>query len=222
MSVLDLGCGPAIAHGFVASRFASDIVMAEFSESNRKQLQKWLDGEKDTHDWSKVLDYIVTEIEGKNPDAIPERVGIFKHAVKAVVHCDVLQEPIISCGEYMKEYDVVQTFLCLETACSTRDQYKVAIERIMRSLLKPGGILVQYLIIQEESPSQVDYDLREYLVGDTTFYDLFITMDFALKCLKLAGFININTIPIVLNNINEIGSENYSTFLMIAFKPNSA
>ena len=50
-------------------------------------------------------------------------------AIKAIVPCDITQDPPIAKG-YEGPYDVVMSMLCLETACRTRVEYTAAVKRL--------------------------------------------------------------------------------------------
>ena len=45
LKILDYGCGPTVAYSISASSKASEIVLAEYNQLNRKYLQKWVNGE---------------------------------------------------------------------------------------------------------------------------------------------------------------------------------
>lgn len=62
--VLDFGCGPCIHTVISASSKCDSIVCAEYTESNRKEIEKWLVEDEDAFDWKMVLQN-VTSLEGK-------------------------------------------------------------------------------------------------------------------------------------------------------------
>ena len=47
LKVLEFGTGPIIIYEISTSLYASEIVLSEYTEKNRKALQKWLDGDPD-------------------------------------------------------------------------------------------------------------------------------------------------------------------------------
>ena len=99
LKILDLGCGPVIANVISAAEFASEIILAEYTELNRKEITKWLDKDLNAHDWTPFFTYIVTEVEGRNIEEIAVREGKLRSAIKAVVPCDLTKDPIVS-SEY--------------------------------------------------------------------------------------------------------------------------
>lgn len=134
ISVLDLGCGPVLTHAIIAAPYAHEIVMADIAEQHRKEIEKWLNNHQDAHDWTTMITHIVTQIEGQScyqeEKDVTDRVSTLKSVIRAVVSCDVPQDPVISVPQYMKQYDVVQTFFCLESACADCEQYKLALQRV--------------------------------------------------------------------------------------------
>lgn len=61
--------------------------------------------------------------------------------MKAVVHCDVLDDNVVAPEISEKPYDVVLSCLTLETAAISKESYSAILGRI-RKLLKPNGKLV--------------------------------------------------------------------------------
>ena len=64
---------------------------------------------------------------------LEERV---RSAVKDVVYCNVLKDPIMD--DPSITYDVVSSTFCLEEACKSQDDLKAAVKR-MAGILKPNG-----------------------------------------------------------------------------------
>ena len=124
LTVLDVGCGPVIAYVVSATQYASEIVMAEYTESNRREITKWLNKHEDAHDWAPYLEYIVSQVEERSTEEVAKREEKLRSTIKAVVPCDLTKCPMMS-SEYMKEYDVVQTFLCIEPASADKKMYSL-------------------------------------------------------------------------------------------------
>ena len=116
LSVLDIGSGPTIAHSISVAPYASKIVLAEYAPQNRAALTAWLENQKDAYDWLPYFKTIVTELEGKEEVEVERRVTAVREKVEAVVPCDITKDPPIP-QEYMCQYDIVQSFLCLQSAC---------------------------------------------------------------------------------------------------------
>ena len=71
-----------------------------------------------------------------------ERQALVRKLVKAVVHCDIAQEPPIEPG-YDKVYDVVISSVVVESAARNLDEYVIYLSRL-GGLVKPGGMLMMY------------------------------------------------------------------------------
>ena len=138
LTVLDYGCGPALAHVIIS---ATEITLAEFTPECRKEVQLWLDKDPSAWDWTPYIKYVVQTLE-RNEDEheIIRREESLRNLIKAVVPCDISQTPPIAEGFAGPCYDVVMSVLCLEGACETKGDYKAAIKRLT-GLIKPGGYL---------------------------------------------------------------------------------
>ena len=183
LSYLDFGCGPSFHLTITAATKASEIVLCDYSESNRKALRRWLDKEPDAYDWSSYFSYVVQELEGKGPEEVEKRQDLVRQLVKAVVHCDITQDPPIEKG-YDRQYDVVMTSLCLSVSSRTPEDFRNGIARLGK-LVKPGGMLMVY-DSERESVQQ-----RLYRVGEAEFLQLDVTQDFAKTALIEAGFTDV-------------------------------
>ena len=104
LAILDYGSGPVITTTISASTKASEIVLSDYAEHNREALHQWLDGHPDAFDWSPYFSRVVKDLEGKGEREVEERKKLVRSLVKAVVHCDVTQDPPIA-GGYDREYD---------------------------------------------------------------------------------------------------------------------
>ena len=159
LKVLDYGCGPAIINVMSAARKASEIILAEYTEQSRKYLHQWLNGDETVFDWSTHSKFVVQELEGKSEKEVKERQDLVRKLVKAVVHCDITQEPPIEPG-YDNVYDVVICSLVFEGTAHDSKEYAAYIARV-GNLVKNGGT---FLIYGVENP------FGYYMVGDLKFH----------------------------------------------------
>ena len=104
---------------------------------------------------------------------LEERV---RSAVKDVVYCNVLKDPIMDVDASVT-YDVVSSTFCLEEACKSQDDLQAAVKRIS-GILKPNGYLIMAMLM-EESSCKLD---------DSIIKCLPITDDQLKGALKEAGF----------------------------------
>ena len=181
LKVLDYGSGPVILPTISAATKASEIVLSDYTNQNRSALQQWLDGDSAAFDWAPHFTFVVRDLEGKGEQEVAERQDLVRKLVKAVVHCDITQDPPIERG-YDQMYDVVISSLVLEDASQNLDEYASNASKLSK-LVKPGGLILIY---------GVENKLCYYKVGNRKFPDVYITPEFAVQAFKDAGFYNIS------------------------------
>ena len=194
LKILDIGSGPSIAQTISAAPCAAEIVLSEYAETNRSALLQWLNNDPNAFDWAHVFKHVVVDLEAKTEEEVPIRAELVRKVVKAVVPCDVNQDPPIP-TECMNQYDIVTEFLCLTAACATREDYKAALVRL-HALLKSGGKIVLYTVQCKDEPTQVSYP-----VGPHNFFDLRIPEDFIIKSLEQAGFCDVKVMALTREDL---------------------
>ena len=163
-----------------AATKASEIFLSDYVDQNCQILRKWIDEDADSFDWSPHFDIVVRELEGKSEKEVKERQDQVRKLVKAVVHCDITQDPPIECG-YDQLYDVVICSLVMEGSARNHDEYVSNVVRLGK-LVKPGGLIMIYGI-----ENKVGY----YMVGGRKFPNVHVTAEFAVSTLQEAGFVEI-------------------------------
>ena len=63
-TLVNFGCGPTVHCNISASAVFKDIICAEYTEANRKELGKWLSNDDDKFDWTVFFKYVAV-LEGK-------------------------------------------------------------------------------------------------------------------------------------------------------------
>ena len=180
VKVLDYGAGPIILSAISAATKASEIVLADYTNNNLKYVRQWLNSEPGAFDWSTHFNYIVQELEGEGEREARERQDHVRRLVKAVVHCDITQNPPIERG-FDHPYDVVICCLVLEGTARTQEEYFLGMSRLA-TLIKPGGSLFYY---------GAEDNKGYYTVGDRNFPTLQVSEELALKAFAAAGFGNV-------------------------------
>ena len=188
LRILEVGSGPVMVHAISAAQYASEIIMSDLSDYFRSALQKWVDGEPTDYDWSRYFKYVVEDLEGKTEKEAKERETQLRKAIKAVVPCDITKDPPLP-PEYMGQYDLVTTVVCLEAACRTRDSYKAAIDRIYK-LVKAGGKIAIYGA-EKDTAFKSPGEGVDLVYGKQGYSMLAITRDFIKEALEDAGFSDI-------------------------------
>lgn len=187
LSVCDIGCGPVIAYVISAARFASDIVLSEYTELNRDEINLWIRKEPNAHDWTPFFAHIVQNIEGRDETEVDQRADLLRSKIKAVVGSDFMKPQMMD-NEYMCQYDVVQIFLSMEQSSGSEEDYRSTLKKMFH-LVKPGGKFVLY-------SQQKDKILQPaiYHVKKAQFQFLRVSFDFVLQSLKDAGYSSVKSI----------------------------
>ena len=198
LKVLDYGSGPSLLPAMTAATKASEIIMCDYSPKNREVLRQWLQGSCASFDWTSHFEYIVRKLEGNfEDDAVQKRQDLFRKAVKAVVHCDLTQDPLIEKG-YDQLYDAVSSSLVIDTVPRTYDEFVQLLTRLGR-LVKKGGTILLYFV--ENAPF--------YDVGDFVFHSFPVTTHSAENAVSAAGFRDIK----ISNKFSSI-STGYTYFFL--------
>ena len=179
LKVLEFGAGPVIAYVISASLYASEIVLSEYMETNRKVLQMWLDRNPNAPNWSPFFEYVVQKLEGKSKEEAAKREEKLRQVIKAVIPCDIHKNPPVE-PAYHGPYDVIFTSFCLEIACNSLEEFSGAVSKLAK-LLKPEGKLV---IMTMEGPGDTFY----YMDGDKKFFALSISEEALTTILQQNGF----------------------------------
>ncbi len=66
--LLDVGCGPSIASIISATRVCSHITMADFLQSNRDEVQLFVDSDENAFEWKHYFDFVL-QFEPDNTDS---------------------------------------------------------------------------------------------------------------------------------------------------------
>ena len=179
LKVLEVGTGPVIIYEISASLYASEIVLSEYTEDNRKLLQMWLDRDPEAPDWRPFFECVVQELEGKTKEEVTTRQEELRQVIKAVIPCDIRKDTPIE-PAYHGPYDVVFTCQCLECACASLEEFSGAVFKLAK-LVKPGGKLV---IVTMEGEGDTFF----YMVGDKKFFGISIREENVTTVLQQAGF----------------------------------
>ncbi|KAJ8368553.1 hypothetical protein SKAU_G00085810 [Synaphobranchus kaupii] len=172
--LIDIGSGPTI-HGLIsASKYFEEIMVSDFTDSNRREIEKWLNKEEGRFDWSPTIQFVCElESRSRSSEEVEQRL---RQAVKQVLRCDVRQEnpfhPLT-----VEPADCILSSLCLEAACKDLETYRRALQSIA-ALLKPGGVLVLIGVLNESF----------YIVGQQRFSCLVLSQSFIEETLRDLGF----------------------------------
>lgn len=196
LRVLDYGSGPSIVSIISAAAKASEIVLSDYGEGNRKALRQWLERDPEAFDWSPTFNMVVQEYEGRSEEEARKREEQVRKVVKAVALCDLHQDPPIE-EAYNSQYDVVICSMVLEVTSKTREDYKKGIAKL-RKLVKPGGKLMLYT-----GERISEFEKGYYMVGDAKFHDILVSSEFVVQSFIEAGFGDVAIKKLPVTDIND-------------------
>ncbi|XP_020602466.1 indolethylamine N-methyltransferase-like [Orbicella faveolata] len=179
--VLDFGGGPAIYDLISAVPYAEEIIFAEYSEENRKEVAAWRERSRDAHDWSPYFSFVVQRFEGKGSEKALIREAELRKKITHILPCDIaLEDPVRWPSTWTSQlglFDVVTTSFCIEAAVKSEVEYGNAIAKL-KKYLKPGGYLVMHSSIGETF----------YTVGKEKFRCYFVSENQIREILRKEGF----------------------------------
>ncbi|KAJ8378595.1 hypothetical protein AAFF_G00238070 [Aldrovandia affinis] len=106
--------------------YFEEIVVSDFTDSNCREIERWLRKEGSCFDWNPIIQF-VCDLEGKSRS--PEEVEQWlRQTVKQVLKCDVqLTNPFHPLTVELA--DCLTASLCLEAACQNLEMYRCALQR---------------------------------------------------------------------------------------------
>ncbi|KAM7302721.1 putative nicotinamide N-methyltransferase [Ixodes scapularis] len=173
---LDLGCGPTVHCVLSASRCFQCVTLADVSPHCLDVLRKWLrGGDTRMQEWRNVLEH-VARLEGfenvsEGASEIADRTA---SAVRRIIPCDVLRDPMFSTKQ--GAFDCIVTSLCLEAAATDVTSYADAVCRVVGHL-RTGGTLVMMGVLGCDS----------YAAGGLELPCLSLTTDDVLEAVRRSG-----------------------------------
>ncbi|KAL0994884.1 hypothetical protein UPYG_G00128740 [Umbra pygmaea] len=170
--LIEVGTGPTIHTLISASQYYDEIVVSDYVDSNRREIERWLNAEEGCFDWSAHIQYIC-DLEGaRTPQIITDTL---RQKVKQVLKCDIcLENPFHPVT--VPPADCVISSLCLEAACKDRESYRRSLSSMV-GLLKPGGVLVLVGDLEESY----------YMVGEQRFACVNLSQEFIRTTLSELG-----------------------------------
>ncbi|NWS61843.1 NNMT methyltransferase, partial [Chunga burmeisteri] len=172
--LIDIGCGPTIYQLLSACEHFQEIIALDYTDRNRRELERWLKKEAGAFDWQPVVKY-VCELEGDR-EKWAEKEEKLRKKVKQVLKCDVtkanLADPVS-----LPPADCIVSTLCLEAACKDLATFRSVLRNI-GALVKPGGHLVMLTVLHE----------TYYGFGNQVFSCLYLERNMVEEAVEGAGF----------------------------------
>ena len=183
--VLNFGGGPAIYDLISAAPYAEEIIFAEYSEENRREVAAWREKSPDAHDWSPYFKFVVQRLESKGSDEALIREAELRKNLTHILPSDIaLEDPVkwpSTWTSQLGSFDVVTTSFCIEAAVKSEIEYGIAITKL-KKYLKPGGYLVMHSSIGETF----------YTVGKEKFRCYFVSENQIQEILRNEGFCEVD------------------------------
>jgi hypothetical protein len=147
-SLLDVGSGPTVHHMLSLCREVDEIVMSDYLAENLAEIQLWLDGEDQAHDWTSFARDILAA-EGATPtrSRVQERQSLLRSRVKKLAIVDLRSPsplyPAMPYGASIEQphFDVVTSFYCADSATPSVEEFHSMIANLA-TLIAPGGSFV--------------------------------------------------------------------------------
>ena len=167
------------------------------------------------HDWTYAFKHVVNELESNTDDSAWKKRKELVHAKLQITTGDITKEhPIGLTEEHAQlQFSIISTSFCLESACKTYTEYKIAIKKLAK-LLKFGGYMIM-LVVESES---------FYKIGDKKWSVLPVSMDQVKEALEEAGFVLliVESDPTPIESIqNPNDSDRKSVIFLAALKLNT-
>lgn len=192
ISVIDYGCGPVIANVISAAEYASEIVLAEHTDSSRDCIQQWVDNNPSSFDWSHYFSYIVQQLEGKSQEEIAKREVTLRRLIKAIVPCDLTKDPLIS-PQYSGPYDILINIVVIDNSAINTQEFEKQMNSLS-TLIKPGGYLLFLTPVMVESETDKDCCYDHYTINGQDFNMIIVSKAYLKSLLVKIGFEEINII----------------------------
>ena len=179
--LLEFAGGPSILSLISAAPYVEQVTFSAYLENERKEVELWKHAKEDAHNWSEYFKYTVNELEQTaGDDAWRKREELARKRISSIIACDIFcDNPLISNQE---QFDIVSTCWSLEVICTTYEQYKESVKKLV-GLLKPGGFLLMYF---DERGSY-------YVTGKKKWSVLYVTLENVKEALTEAGTVIIMT-----------------------------
>ena len=153
--LLFFGVGPTLHHVFLAAGRASEIHLADYLPANLDEIQRWLDGDPDAHDWRPFVRYTL-ECEGPTAptdEEIRSREELTRAKITRLLQVDARHPAPLP-----EQYGTVVSAYCADSATADRATWQTYMRHIS-GLVRPGGTFITAALRRSQA----------YLVGGKPF-----------------------------------------------------
>lgn len=139
---LEFGCGPTVHHALPMAPLAGEIHLAEFLESNRAQIEKWLSNDEDAFNW-RHFGRETLELEGM-ASPTDEQIGAREQMLRAKI-TQLWPTNIFETNPLGEDkrgfYPLVASHYCAEACTTDKSEWRSCMKNIV-SLVASGGTLI--------------------------------------------------------------------------------
>ncbi|KAM9454849.1 nicotinamide N-methyltransferase-like [Clarias gariepinus] len=205
--LIEVGSGPTIHAVISACEHFDELVLSDFTDRNREEIEKWLKNEDGCFDWKPIIEY-VCKLDGKRLSDVEVKL---RQRVRRVLKCNVLSDNMFQ-PEIIKPAECVITSLCLEVACKDLPTYRDALCRVSK-LVSPGGALVMIGVLGETF----------YYINKVRFSCLKLSKETIVEIIRNLGFI-LQKFEVFHSDDHERNkvSDHEAFFFLTALKPNKS
>ncbi|MFH4976863.1 hypothetical protein AB6A40_003572 [Gnathostoma spinigerum] len=151
-TLIDIGAGPTVYSALCFRDVVKRIYLTDYTEQCLNVLSDWVEG-KCSYDWEAAIN-VIRRSEGVEPGVKDYVGGVVKktrEVIRAggIYHVNVHVNPCcLRLAE--QQFDILVSIFCLESACSTYEEYVRAMGNMLQ-LLRPGGHLILGSVLELDS-----------------------------------------------------------------------
>ncbi|XP_030641322.1 phenylethanolamine N-methyltransferase-like [Chanos chanos] len=139
--LVDIGSGPTLYQVMSGCERFNRVILSDFVEANRRELQSWLQGKSNSLDWTPFFQH-VCKLEGRSPEAWSEKAQRLRSVVTDVLPVDIHQpNPLPLDALPPSGADCLISCYCLEASSPDLASFNKALGHIA-GLIRQGGHLL--------------------------------------------------------------------------------
>lgn len=157
--ILLFGVGPTLHHVFPTAVRASEIHLADYLSTNLDEIERWVAGATDAHDWRPFIDYTLRceGLDAPTPGDVDARAALTRSKITALLEGDA-RSPRPLAGRGGAPYGTVISAYCADSATADLATWQTYLSHIA-GLVRPGGLFITAALRHSTG----------YAVGDKTF-----------------------------------------------------
>jgi hypothetical protein len=140
--ILFFGVGPTLHHVFLAACKASEIHLGDYLPANLREIERWIEHDRDAHDWRAFVHYTLACEGVANPtgEEIIRREEVTRAKIKKLIEVDIRSDHPLG-RKNARLYGTVISAYCADSVTGDRAVWETYIRRIA-ALVRPGGTLI--------------------------------------------------------------------------------